>query len=63
MVVLAIGIELALMMAVDRLQHSHLRKDHRAAVFCRARFWGVTYVKKKQPQRWGFGDLGCAEAV
>ena len=63
MCVFPIGIEDPLMVTVDRLQHSHLREDHRAAVFCRPRFWGVTYVKKKRPQRWGFGDLGCAEAV
>ena len=37
MCVFAIGIELPLMMAMDRLQHCHLRKDHRAAVLGRAR--------------------------
>ncbi len=31
MAVLAIGIELPLMMPADRLQHSHLSEDHRAA--------------------------------
>jgi hypothetical protein len=30
--VFAIGIEFPLMMAMDRLQHSHLSEDHRAAV-------------------------------
>ena len=35
--IFAIGIELPLMMAMDRLQHCHLRKDHRAAVLGRAR--------------------------
>ena len=37
MCVFAIGIEYPLMMPVDRLQHSHLRKDHRAVVLGCAR--------------------------
>ena len=42
MCVFAIGIEDPLMVAMDRLQHSQLREDHRPAVlydngFCRAR--------------------------
>src|SRR5712671_1898694 len=37
MVVFAIGIEDPLMMATDRLQHSHLREDHRPAVLGRPR--------------------------
>ena len=37
MCVFAIGIEYPLMMPVDRLQHSHLRKDHRAAMLGRPR--------------------------
>jgi hypothetical protein len=38
MVVFAIGIEDPLMMAVDRLHHSHLGEDHRAAVLGRSRY-------------------------
>ena len=37
MVVFAIGIELAPMMAVDRLHHSHLGEDHRTTVLRGAR--------------------------
>ena len=32
MQVFAIGIEFPLLMAMDRLQHSHLSEDHRAAI-------------------------------
>jgi len=35
--IFAIGIEDPLMMPMDRLQHSHPRKDHRPVVLCRAR--------------------------
>jgi hypothetical protein len=36
-VVFAIGVEHALPVAMDRLQHSHLSEDHRAAVLGRPR--------------------------
>ena len=38
--VFEIGIEDPLMIAVDRLQHSHLSENHRAVVLCRPRASG-----------------------
>jgi len=46
MAVFPIGIEDPLLMAVDRLQHSHLREDHRPVALSRARVgaFGVVFA-------------------
>ena len=58
MCVFEIGIEDPLMIAVDRLQHSHLSENHRAVVLCRPRASGRELLTA-----WPLWQRGLAELM